>query len=87
MSEDPSGPQKAAEESPNHWLLTYICVRLAEHYPELWSVLSPEAVVLILELTLDGLSRLPEELPHTITSSLSFDEGEEEEDGSDESLF
>lgn len=84
MPEDPEVPASSEAETPNHWLLTYICVRLAEHYPELWSVLSPEAVVLILELTLDGMSRLPEELPHTISSSLSFDEEDNEEDGSNE---
>ena len=66
-------PDSEDEVPPDasQWLYEYVCIRLAEHYPDLWDALSPEAVVIILELALDGMASCPNE-DASFHSHLSF---------------
>lgn len=67
-----SSPEDAADgKDASQWLFEYVCIRLAEHYPELWDAISPETVVIMQELVLDGMSNCPHDEPY-FRSHLTF---------------
>jgi hypothetical protein len=75
---DPHWEEGWTDEDCTPWLIEYVRVRLAEHDPELLEKLPSNALICIIPLTLNGLTRAPNK--GNFMTMITFDEEDTDHD-------